>query len=240
MSDEKLLNPKTVNQMKASSRLSDMAYNAIREAVITRRIQPSEWLREETLSQEMGISRVTIRDAFARLVADGLAVRVPYKGVRTLAITAEDAVDVYEMRMLLEGLAFELAAKNLTPEEIDEMKKLLPDTSPGKDLYSFERAREANREFHWIAINASGRRHLIRHLEQLWELSVTYTLLPSGDEKPGNIQSLDLDFHTAILEALELGNGKQARAILVEHLEQTLETLLPRLQYEPTEQELAD
>lgn len=229
MTGPKLLNPKMVDRLKEAPRLSDMAYEAIREAIASRRIKPGEWLREEALAQEMGVSRPTVRDALTRLVAEGLAVHEPYKGVRTLAIRTEDVVDVYEMHALLEGLAVELAASRLSDEELAQMRELLPNTVPGADLHSVERAREANREFHWIAIRASGRRHLMRHLEQLWELIVTYALLHTGTERVESAKQ-DLAHHTALIEALEARDGKRARETITEHLEHGLATLLPRLQ----------
>ena len=101
--------------------LAGVAAEALREAILDGRLKPGEWLRQEALAEEMGVSQITVRDALNQLVGEGMAVRVPYKGVRVVSLDVGDIENICVMRGLLEGLAAELAAENITPEELDQM-----------------------------------------------------------------------------------------------------------------------
>ena len=85
----------------------------------------------------------------------------------------------------------------------------------------------ANREFHFIPIRASREEQVTAVLERIWDLLVTFFteweanweyLQESGREQ-------DLRFHTALLHALEAGNGSQARRVAEEHIQDYLDIL---------------
>jgi DNA-binding GntR family transcriptional regulator len=151
----------------------------------------------------------TVREALNRLVSEGLAVHVPHKGVKVITISVEDLRDIYDMRALLEGLANELAAPQISQQGLSQMRELLPDTVVSADSQSTDMARAANREFHWVAIRASGRGHLIRVLEQLWVLIDPYMVygrfwnVEQTYQKRIEGSVLDLEDHTRLLESLE-------------------------------------
>ena len=59
-------------------------------AIVTGRIQPGEWLREETLAERFGFSRTPVREACSRLARDGLIERVPRRGYRAFALDVRE------------------------------------------------------------------------------------------------------------------------------------------------------
>ncbi len=207
-------------------RLSDVAFEALRKAILDRRLVPGEWLRQEALAKELGVSQITVREALNRLVNEGLCMRVPYKGVRVVAPTLEDLEDIYALRGLLEGLAAELAASRITPEELTQMRELLPETVVDADPQSVERARKANREFHAIAIRASGRRFLIQMLRQVWDWIDPLTHYQRTLETEAGTEirlrwgERDKIQHTRLLEALEAGDGPRARQVVTEYVDE--------------------
>ncbi len=207
-------------------RLSDAAFEALRQAILDRRLVPGEWLRQEALAKELGVSQITVREALNRLVNEGLCISVPYKGVRVVAPTLEDLEDIYALRGLLEGLAAELAASRITPEELTQMRELIPATVVDADPKSVERARKANREFHAIAIHASGRRFLIQILRQVWDWidPLTHYQRTLGAEAGTEIRlrwgERDKIQHTRLLEALEAGDGPRARQVVIEYVDE--------------------
>lgn len=231
MADEKnMLDPRIVEKIWDAPRLSDRTYWAIRDAIASGRIKPGEWLREEALTQELGVSRITVRDALQRLVASGLAVHEPYKGVRLLKTSIEEVEEMDHIRLLLEGWAMELAASRITDEELAKMEELLPSTVAGDDPTMIIAAREANKEFHWIAINASQSHKLIFFLKQVWELTFTHALRKEaslGDR----IQSSkdDMEEHERILQALKERDGIQARIATEDHIKTTIITQRHRM-----------
>jgi len=125
--------------------LSKMAYESIRDYISAGQVKSGEWLRQDILAQKLGVSQATVREALNQLVSEGLAVHVPHKGVKVVTISAEDLQYIYDMRALLEGLANELAATQISPQGLPQMRQLLPDTVVSMDSQSIDIAREANR-----------------------------------------------------------------------------------------------
>ncbi|MGC9333129.1 MAG: GntR family transcriptional regulator, partial [Anaerolineae bacterium] len=68
-----------LDALGAQQPLSDRVYEALRDAIIDGRLEPGQWLRQEALAQELGVSQMPIREALKRLVAEGLAERIPYR-----------------------------------------------------------------------------------------------------------------------------------------------------------------
>ena len=206
---------------------SDMAYEAIHQAITYGQIQPGAWLRQEALADSLNISQVPVREALARLVAEGLAVHHPYKGVRVRPLSVAELRDVYEARAVLEGFALELAAELITPEELDMMRELLPATAMHGSAYCAEEAWQASRDFHLIAVRASGRRNLTRLVEQILDLTNPYGILrESGEQKRLEDAVGKMESHAQILESLKAGDGERARETLSSYLDKTLHILL--------------
>ncbi len=211
--------------------LSDAVFEALRKGILDGNLAPGEWLRQESLAQELGVSQITVRDALNRLVGKGLAIRVPYKGVRVIALSADDLEDIWAMRGLLESLAAELAAERITPEELARMRELLSASIVNADQESVERGREANREFHEIVIQASGRRFLIRILRQIWDWIDPMMLygrtlgIDQGAEIRMKWGERDRLQHTRLLEALEARDGPRARQVVAEYVEEAWNNL---------------
>jgi DNA-binding GntR family transcriptional regulator len=151
--------------------------------------------------------------------------------VRVIALSADDLEDIWAMRRLLEGLAAELAAERITPEELARMRELLSASIVNADQESVERAREANREFHEIVIQASGRRFLIRILRQIWDWMDPMMLygrtlgIDQGAEIRIKWGERDRLQHTRLLEALEANDGPRARQVVAESVEEAWNNL---------------
>jgi DNA-binding GntR family transcriptional regulator len=217
------------------ARLSDAVFEALRKAIIEGKLAPGERLRQEALAKELGVSQITVREALNRLVGEGLCIHIPYKGVRVIAPSLEDWEDIYAIRGLLEGLAAELAASRITPEELTQMQELLPATIVDADPESVGRAREANREFHEIAIKASDRRFLIQILRQIWDwfdplILYARTLeTEQGTEIRQRLGEADRHQHTRLLEALEARDGPRARQVVAEYVDEAWNNLVSML-----------
>ena len=211
--------------------LSNIAYTSIRDGISLGQVKPGEWLRQDDLAQKLGVSQATVREALKRLVSEGLAVHIPHKGVKAITISGEDLRDIYDMRAVLESLANELAASQISQQELARMRELLPDTVVSADSQSTEMARAANREFHWAAIRASGRSHLIRVLEQLWVLIDPYMVYgrfwnaEQAYQKRIAGSVLDLEDHTRLLESLEEQDGNLAQQITQEYVHRSFREL---------------
>jgi len=205
--------------------IADGVFQALREAILNGELKSGEWLRQANLAEELGVSQTTVRDAFNQLIGEGLAVRVPYRGVRVVILTASDLEDIYAMRAVLEGMAAGIAAKHITEKELQEMEAILPSTYVNEDPASVSIAREANRRFHEFFIEASRRTYLIRSLHHLWDLidpEMLYSRTIAADigkETRLKWGTYDQVHHTRIFEALKAGDSDLASQLTTEAVE---------------------
>ena len=84
--------------------LKEEIYDALHRQIIAGKFIPGDWLRQEDIAVQMGVSLTPVREALDLLVAKGIAERVPYRGVRIREISAKGVVEAYEMRLLLEAM----------------------------------------------------------------------------------------------------------------------------------------
>jgi DNA-binding GntR family transcriptional regulator len=223
MTETKRFDPRFQEQMHASSTLREQVYQAIHDSIICGRILPGEPLPQEELATELGVSARTVREALSRLVAEGVAEHEPHHSVRVTSFTVDDQEELYRMRAVIEGMAFEEAAAHITQPDLDHLREILLLASQTNDPQSAETARHYNQEFHWIIIRASQKRQFIRVLAQIWRSMFTYFVGYELIEDHLYGRDQDVATHTAILEALGARDGKRARGLLEEHIQFTFE-----------------
>jgi DNA-binding GntR family transcriptional regulator len=231
------------NHIQLSTRRSDQVFEALRDAITNGEIKPGEWLRQDALAKEMGVSQITVREALSRLTAEGLAYFEPYRGVRTFTISINDLDDVYEMRALLEGHAMQLAAARISQEEVQRMRLLIPESVWKAEDGDSKPARENNRDFHWIAIQSSQRQHLIRILGNIWSLIDPYFIFNPfmlkymTEDKKNSAAAVILKEHMELVEALETRDGNRASEVTIQSVKGALELiheLVGNHQFDPT------
>jgi len=193
----------------------------IRTAILEGELQPGQWLRQERLAQEYGVSQMPVREALRQLAAEGLVEHVPFHGVRVIEFSPDDVEDLYAHRSFLEGLAARYAAENVTPEELVELRELylrMKQRLAPEDLAEY---RHLNRRFHELISGASRRAYLVRVLSRIW---TTFPTMLWGNfdvasrSLPGRDVS-DLQEHEALLVALENRDAEGAEALARRHVE---------------------
>jgi DNA-binding GntR family transcriptional regulator len=105
--------------------LRELVFESLREAIISRQLEPGERMMEIQLAEEMGVSRTPVREAIRKLELEGLVLMVPRKGAYVAGLSLKDVADVFEIRRALEGLASELAADRITDEELENLERYL-------------------------------------------------------------------------------------------------------------------
>ena len=153
----------------------------------------------------------------------------PYKGIWVASLQLDEIKDIYYVRKVLERRAIEAAAKCISRRDLEQLKQLLPFTCGNPNQPRTRQTQEANREFHWIAIRASRRRQLSRLLEQVWDLSLTYTLREMlGKNDKHKAVATDLSRHTELLEALESRDVVKAGKVISQHIQESCDNLIAR------------
>lgn len=141
-------------------------FELLRRRIVSGDYALGEWLRQEEIANELGVSPTPVREALDQLVAEGLAERIPYRGVRVLQLTAEEIVDAYVFRLLLEVTAARLAAYNVSPEHADALHAILGKTERLLGLDDVSGYQHLNRQLHQAIAAASGN-HLLARLYKL-------------------------------------------------------------------------
>lgn len=191
--------------------LGEAAYTRIRAAIRDGVLAPGERLTEADLAARFGVSRTPVRQAMARLEAEGL---LTHEARRGLAVTRPDhqqVVELYVMREILEGAAARLAAQHASDTEIAAMSEIV-EREP--DAFGDARAlAEVNLRLHGLLYLAAHNRYLLRSLEQL---SATMALLPTLLTRGGRAEAAHAE-HRAILKAIAKRDGDAAEAAARRH-----------------------
>ncbi len=142
--------------------LKEEIFEALHQRIITGAYAPGEWLRQEEIASQMGVSMTPVREALDLLAASGLAERVPYRGVRVVELSPRDIVEAYGKRLLLECLSARLAAALITPEEIHTLQVILSEMETRSGFKDLSRSRQLSREFHLSIVRAAEDELLVR------------------------------------------------------------------------------
>ncbi len=130
--------------------------------IIAGQYSAGEWLRQEEISSQLGVSMTPVREALDLLVSAGLAERVPYRGVRILEPSSNEILNAYGMRMLLESAAVFAAAIDASGAEIMRLRAILEESRPLVKLTEMSRERVLSRQLHSEIVAASGNAQLHR------------------------------------------------------------------------------
>ena len=102
--------------------LAESAYRKIKDAILKHEIVPGERLSQDELVLRLRISETPIREALSRLVQEGYASQVTNRGYRVSEMTAEEVVELFELRQVLEAYCIDEAIRRISPEGIEALE----------------------------------------------------------------------------------------------------------------------
>jgi len=197
-----------------SASLGELAFRTLRETILRGHLRPDQKLSENQLAAAMGVSRTPIRQAIHMLEAEGL-VTTQRRQITVTGFELEELEEVYLIRRALEGLATELAAINMTDEELAELGEVV-------DLMAFYLGRgnrtalqQTTRDFHQRIYNASRNRMLITMLANVWDYIESAGGAVDGDQR---LTPDPLKGHRIILRALHDRDPLLARRLAEGHV----------------------
>ena len=103
---------------------SDLAYSALRLAIVAGQLSPGQKLGQEELARSLGLSREPVRSAILQLAADGLVVVHANRGAVVRSLSVEQIREIYELRILLESRALMLGISSMTPDRLARLERL--------------------------------------------------------------------------------------------------------------------
>ena len=205
--------------------VTDQVYEQVRERIRSGSLEPGARIDQNALARTFGTSIVPVREALARLRADGLVRLVPHRGAFVESISPKELLDIYSTREILEEQAARLAAPNLTDDDLARLHQLLDDMENATRRHDYEILFTLNRTFHFTIYAASGRRHLLQIIRQLWDQGDRYRRIYT--ELPERALH-GLDEHRAIIEACRRRDPAATGYSVRHHIHQTTVELLER------------
>jgi DNA-binding GntR family transcriptional regulator len=199
----------------------------LRRVIGSGELPPGAQVRQESLAERLGVSRVPLREALKILEGEGQVVHTPHRGYFVADLSVADLVEVYRIRDLLESEAARLAAGRLNEVDLAAMRQAALECDAAAEAGDLSTAIAANRRFHFTLLAAAGMPRLLRLIRQLWEATDAYRAVYYND---ASHRVAVADDHAAILAAAEAADGDLLAEALRHHREAAvlrLRELLP-------------
>jgi DNA-binding GntR family transcriptional regulator len=185
------------------------------EAIVQGRMPPGSKLVEAGIARELGVSRAPVREAARLLESQGLLVASPRRGFFVRQFAADDIDQIYDLRLCVERHAGVLAARNLTPESRDALRKQIDVLHQTADLDDQARQVEEDYRFHRLICEIAGNRRLLRLFDDLAsELRMVIGLIGRVYDDPHEIART----HEPVLAAIEQGYPERIIANIDYHI----------------------
>jgi DNA-binding GntR family transcriptional regulator len=201
--------------------LKDDIFDVLHRKIISGIYKPGDWLRQEEIATQLGVSMTPVREALDLLVSAGLAERVPYRGVRVREMSTKDVVEAYGLRLILEAEIAREATKNIAPEQLAGLEAMLDQMRTHESLEEVSDARQMSREFHSAIAEASRNNLLIKLYAVVANAFPDWLLYEALFRKPellADSMARTHREHIAIVNALKEGNTDKAVQTSIEHV----------------------
>lgn len=195
--------------------IREIVLREIRNAIFDNKLKPGDRLTENVIASSMGVSRTPVREALRQLEIEGLAVNVVRKGTLVKGISIEDAVEIYDLREVLEGLAVRLACLNISRMETRRLKDILDIMECSSKENNYTEYIKAHAEFNEIILNASKNKRLIEQMQNIYEYLKTLRKVSLTDL---NKRQDVLIEHKKIIEFIDSGNEDLAEVQAKQHV----------------------
>lgn len=201
--------------------LSEQIYAVIRDRLISGELPADTAIKQDALAKELGVSKIPLREAFARLERDGLLLSVTNRGFFVPPMSAGEAEEVYALRLKLEPEAAAQAAKVATERDRQAAREALNAFEDAKTNNKTAAGR-LHRAYHMALVLPTQNKITIQFVERLHMLAERYVnkhLEPTGRASRAKRE------HKAIIEAWLAGQSRMVRSLLHDHISSTLEDL---------------
>ena len=206
------------NEAESRGSHGESAYEALRALVLDGSLGPGTSVREEAVAARLGVSRTPVRDAFQRLVTDGLLVRTGARGLVVAELDQQQIIELHAMREVLEALAARLAARHASGPEVVALRELVG--RQRECVLDSVLSTRLNNQFHNAVAQIARNRYLGAELKTLVELG---SLMRGVAEVPAWRREASVDEHERLVNAIERRDGEAAAAVAAAHVRATCE-----------------
>jgi DNA-binding GntR family transcriptional regulator len=201
--------------------LKDEIFDVLNKRIIAGKYAPGEWLRQEEIASQLGVSQTPVREALDLLVSAGLAERVPYTGVHVAQLSIDEIIDSYGMRLMLEPAATRWAATLIQQDQVDGLYRILDEMKSHETLNDMSTQRQLSREFHLSIVNASHNALMVRVYQVVANAFPDWMMYEVMYRRPELLEeSLAQEYaeHRAVVDALAARKPEMAAQKAMEHV----------------------
>lgn len=194
----------------------------IRDAILNGEFLPNERLVEADLIAKYQVGRAAVRMALAELEKEYLVVREPNRGARVRAISLEEAIEITEVRALLEVLVAQKAAERVTAQQMDELRAIIDQMTKAQANADLSQYSQLNRTLHKrlydIAGHETAKRMIVNLRAQIVRYQFRASLMPGRTD-------VSLAEHQGIVDAVCAKDPVAAGEAMQKHMTSVTETL---------------
>jgi DNA-binding GntR family transcriptional regulator len=212
----------TLSVVRETQTLRLQALEKLRRAIIEGKLAPGARLVERRLCDLLGVSRTVVREILRQLEAEGWVVNPPYKGPTVATIGKEEARQIYETRIALEGYAAMMCAARATEEQIDRLARSVDAMAVAARKKSAERHIRAVEQFYEILLEAAGNAMISAYLQSLRS---RLARLRSFSLSQPQRAAVSIGEKTRLVAAIRARDGALARRLSEEHVHASAETV---------------
>lgn len=192
-----------------SARVSE----AIRRAIFAGQLKPGHKIAQDVLAEQLGVSRMPIREALMQLAAEGLVTLEPRRGAWVAPLTLETIEEAYGLRGWLEPKAVELSVPRLTVDDIERLSHQVVTMTDAENDNDAQRFVATNREFHQTLRTRCAWSKLNGIVDMLWN-----GFPPLTPQFVAEQMAEDRSEHEALWQAAKDRDGHRAAEVMAQHI----------------------
>jgi GntR family carbon starvation induced transcriptional regulator len=194
----------------------------LRRAILHGELPPGEKLYAERLAEQWGVSVTPVRETFQRLAGEGLVVIEPQRGARVASLSVAEAVEVYELRLLLDPAALQRSMTAAAGDERYTAEVARAHEAVARRHRTAADYHDAHRAFHLSLLSRCPNERMLRQIAQLLDQSQRFHAAGVTTVRRGD----PMDEHRELAEAVMARDRRAAVAVLRRHLQATLDAVI--------------
>ncbi|MCF4966490.1 GntR family transcriptional regulator [Nostoc sp. CMAA1605] len=218
------LNELAANVLQQQRSTPDLIADALREAILRGIFQEGQFLRQDEIATQFGVSRIPVREALRQLEAEGLVTLHLNRGAMVSVLTAVEAQEICEIRSALEVKAIQLAIPQIREIDIEKAGKILVASDKSTDVGELAKL---NWEFHATLYTTAARPRMLAMIKNLHVNVDRYVRVQMAQM---DYQERSQTEHYQLLDACQQRDAQAAMRLLQQHIDTAGQQLVAYLQ----------
>lgn len=207
----------------AQANKKDKVYDLLKDRIVTNELKPQEYLNEQVISRDLGVSKTPVREALQKLEHERLVVIIPNKGTFVANIGIDRIREVFEIREILECAAARLAAVLPAREQFTGILKNHASLRVG-DGAELRQHLLSGYQIHTHIVEAVGNSYLSEYYENILAHIVQIRVYFIKRFEMKRLHET-VDEHRKVLEAIVKGDADGAEIAMRDHLKRSLSNI---------------